>query len=278
VRAARLASVAFGASIVASLGLMLLYALGGQPQAEGVLLGVALGGLGLGIVVWARDILDEPEQVEERPSLASGEEERAEAQRALGAGSVTRRGLLVRLVSGAAGALAAAVAIPSLSLGPRPGQDLFRTKWSPGARLVDESGSPLRPAQVTTSSVTTVFPEGHVGAGDSPALLLKVDEELLELPGERAGWTPEGCLAYSKICTHAGCPVGLYRAQAHQLLCPCHQSTFDVLQGAVPVFGPAARPLPQLPLAIDAEGYLVAQGDFSEPAGPSFWNLTREKR
>jgi ubiquinol-cytochrome c reductase iron-sulfur subunit len=94
------------------------------------------------------------------------------------------------------------------------------------------------------------------------------------LPGERAAWAPEGCVGYSKICTHAGCPVGLYRSEAHQLLCPCHQSTFDVLRGAVPVFGPAARPLPQLPMEVDADGYLVARGDFHEPVGPSFWNVT----
>jgi ubiquinol-cytochrome c reductase iron-sulfur subunit len=105
--------------------------------------------------------------------------------------------------------------------------------------------------------VTTVFPEGH--------------EE------GRSDWAPEGCLAYSKICTHAGCPVGLYRAEAGELLCPCHQSTFDVYTGAVPVFGPAARPLPQLPLDVNEEGYLVAQGDFSAPVGPSFWNLESDE-
>ncbi|HYP22826.1 MAG TPA: Rieske (2Fe-2S) protein, partial [Actinomycetota bacterium] len=91
--------------------------------------------------------------------------------------------------------------------------------------------------------------------------------------GEGAEWAPEGCVGYSKICTHAGCPVGLYRAQAHELLCPCHQSTFDVLRGAVPTFGPADRPLPQLPRGVDDEGVLIALGDFPEPVGPGFWNL-----
>ena len=79
-------------------------------------------------------------------------------------------------------------------------------------------------------------------------------------------------IAYSKICTHVGCPVGLYQADTHELLCPCHQSTFDVLDGARPRFGPATRSLPQLPLAVDGDGFLTAQSDFTEPVGPGFWN------
>ena len=274
-RGARLVVATFVLSTAASLALMVLYFLGGQPQLEGTLLGVALGALGVGVVVWAADLLDEPERVEERPPLATPEEGRAEATEALGVEHVTRRRLLVRLVGGAVGALGAALAIPSLSLGPAPGRDLFRTPWRRGARVVGERGEFLRPQEIGLATVTTVYPEGHVGSADGQALLLRVDEGLLNLPGGRSGWTPEGCLAYSKICTHAGCPVGLYRARAHQLLCPCHQSTFDVLQGAVPVFGPAARPLPQLPLGVDDQGYLVARGDFSAPVGPSFWNITR---
>jgi ubiquinol-cytochrome c reductase iron-sulfur subunit len=141
--------------------------------------------------------------------------------------------------------------------------------------VVDEEGRPLRPEDVELESVTTVYPEGEVGSADSQAVLVKVAPELLALSGRGRDWVPEGCVAYSKICTHAGCPVGLYRAEAHELLCPCHQSTFDVLRGATPVFGPAARALPQLPLELDENGYLVAGGDFPEPVGPSFWNMTR---
>jgi ubiquinol-cytochrome c reductase iron-sulfur subunit len=113
-----------------------------------------------------------------------------------------------------------------------------------------------------------------VGSADSQTLLIRVNPSDLALPPGREGWTPDGCVAYSKLCTHAGCPVGLYRDADHALLCPCHQSTFDVLRGAVPTFGPATRPLPQLALSVDGEGYLVAQGDFGEPVGPSFWNMT----
>ena len=140
--------------------------------------------------------------------------------------------------------------------------------------MVGEDGAPIRPADLSFGTVRTVFPDGAVGTPDAATLLLRIRPSDLQLEGERATWAPEGAIGYSKICTHAGCPVGLYRATDHALLCPCHQSTFDVLRGAVPVFGPAARPLPQLPMGVDADGYLVALGDFPEPVGPAFWNLT----
>jgi ubiquinol-cytochrome c reductase iron-sulfur subunit len=108
-------------------------------------------------------------------------------------------------------------------------------------------------------------------------MLIRLRPSDLALPAERADWAADGCIGYSKICTHAGCPVGLYRAEDRVLICPCHQSTFDVTRGAVPVFGPAARALPQLPIEVDAGGYLVARDGFNEPVGPSFWNLTHEQ-
>ncbi|HEX2057790.1 MAG TPA: Rieske (2Fe-2S) protein [Actinomycetota bacterium] len=270
----RLAAVAFGVSIAASIALVGIYWAGGDAQAEGVLLGFALGGLGAGIVVWATRLMGSPLETEEREDLASP---RVVVEDPGGAGStVSRRSFLVRMLAAAGGTLAAALAIPSLSLGPRPGQSLFRTAWTKGARVVDAEGRPLKPLDLVTDSVTTVYPEDHVGSADAQTLVLRIDEGLLELPEERAAWAPDGCVGYSKICTHAGCPVGLYRAQAHELLCPCHQSTFDVLRGAVPTFGPADRPLPQLPMGLDEEGYLVALGDFPEPVGPGFWNLTTD--
>ncbi|MDQ3983473.1 MAG: Rieske 2Fe-2S domain-containing protein [Actinomycetota bacterium] len=270
-RAERLAVAAFGASIAASVALIGVYWAGGEAQAEGVLLGVALGGLGVGVVVWATRLMDAPVETEEREDLASPA---SVVEDPGGAGSaVTRRSLLLRMLTAAGGSLAAALAIPSLSLGPRPGESLFETEWTKGARVVDSEGRPLKPLDLVPDSVTTVYPEGHVGSEDAQTLVLKIDRELLDLPQERIDWAPEGCIGYSKICTHAGCPVGLYRAQAHELLCPCHQSTFDVLRGAEPTFGPADRPLPQLPMGLDDEGYLVALGDYPEPVGPGFWNL-----
>ena len=272
----RLASVSFGVSIAASVALVGVYWAGGDAQAEGVLLGFALGGLGAGIVVWATRLMESPVETEEREELASPA---GMVEDPGGAGSaVSRRSFLVRMLTAAGGTLAAALAIPSLSLGPRPDQSLFRTSWTRGARVVDSEGRPLKPLDLVADSVTTVYPEDDVGSEDAQTLVVRIDEDLLELPPERARWAPEGCVGYSKICTHAGCPVGLYRAQAHELLCPCHQSTFDVLRGAVPTFGPADRPLPQLPMGLDDEGYLVALGDFPEPVGPGFWNLKDRDR
>ena len=119
----------------------------------------------------------------------------------------------------------------------------------------------------------TVFPEGFVDAADSQTILTRVGpEDVRPFPG-RESWSPDGYLAFSKVCTHAGCPVGLYEAQTHRLFCPCHQSVFDVLDAARPTAGPAARPLPQLPLEVDPQGNLRSQSDFTEPVGPAFWNL-----
>jgi ubiquinol-cytochrome c reductase iron-sulfur subunit len=276
-KAPRLVAATFLVSMVASLGLMVTYALGGQAQVEGLLLGVALGSLGIGVAVWAVKLLPGGEVGEERGVLASSEPAIEAASDAAEAEAVTRRTLLVRLLAGAGGTLLGALAIPALSLGPRPGQSLFRTPWQRGARVVDADGEPLRPADLPLGSVTTVFPEEAVGSPDAQTVLVKVDQDLLELTGERRAWAPEGCVGYSKICTHAGCPVGLYRAESHELLCPCHQSTFDVLRGAVVTFGPADRPLPQLPMELDDEGYLIARSDFTEPVGPGFWNLTHDE-
>src|SRR5262249_17484466 len=132
---------------------------------------------------------------------------------------------------------------------------------------------PVRADQVALGSLVTVFPATAVGSADGQAVLMRVDPAALELPAGRASWAPNGIVVYSKVCTHAGCPVGLYEAQRHELLCPCHHSAFDVLRGAVPTSGPAARALPQLPIAIAADGTLVAFGDFSGSVGPGYWNM-----
>ena len=270
----RLVAACLVVSALASVGLVVVFLLGGQPQVEGVLLALALGALGTGIVVWAIRLLEAPVIEEERHPLASAEELRGETATAVDMRAITRRTLLVRLLAAAGGMLAAALAIPALALGPGPGREMFQTPWRPGSRVVGEDGLPIRPGELALGSVRTVFPEDAIGSADAVTLLIKVRPSELRLAPDRMDWAPEGCVGYSKICTHAGCPVGLYRAEEHALLCPCHQSTFDVLRGAVPTFGPAARPLPQLPMEIDDEGYLVARADFPEPVGPSFWNLT----
>jgi ubiquinol-cytochrome c reductase iron-sulfur subunit len=266
--------ISFIVSFVASIALVILYFFSDSAQIEGALLAVALGGMGLGIVGWATTLMNITDRVEEREVLASDEESRHIAQAALEEGDITRRKALIRLLAGAGATLGAALAIPALSLGPRPGDSLFRTQWRAGLRVVTIDGDPLSPTDIPLDGIVTAFPEGFANDAESQALIIHLsDPGSLRLTDDRANWVPDGCIAYSKICTHAGCPVGLYRAQAQQLLCPCHQSTFDVLAGAAPVFGPTARALPQLPLDVDDDGFLVALGDFTEPVGPSFWDL-----
>ena len=182
--------------------------------------------------------------------------------------------MLVRLLFGAVGGLAAALAIPVFSLGPGPGRDLFATPWRKGIRAVDLANRPVQSQDIPLGGVLTVYPEGFPGSADGQTLLIHVDPALFQLPPDRMAWAPNGFVAYSKICTHAGCPVGLYRDELHSLICPCHQSQFNVLNGAQPSFGPAARPLPQLPIQLQSDGTFVALGDFPEPVGPSFWNRT----
>ena len=273
--------VAFVVAMIASLGLAVVYTLGGQPQLEGVFLGLALGGIGVGAVVWAKRFMPDEEVTEERPVLASDEEQIAAFTSSFekGGENLGRRGLLVKLGLGSLATLALAAVFPLRSLGPRPGRGLKRTPYGAGGvRLVTEDGEPIRPAELQPGALLTVFPAGAIRDAQAPTLLIQLDDEDIAdfqpLPG-REGWTPEGLVAYSKLCTHTGCPVGLYQQELKLLLCPCHQSTFAVLEGAEPVFGPAARPLPQLPLGIDDAGYVIATGEFSAPVGGGFWDRGR---
>jgi ubiquinol-cytochrome c reductase iron-sulfur subunit len=253
--------------------LWFVYVAGGQPQTEGALLGVALGGIGVGLILWAKRFLPKGHDVEDREPLPSPPAERREASEAFEAGAeiVTRRRALLRLLVAALSAVGVAALFPIRSLGRGPGNELFRTGWRPGARAVTADGAPVKAADVMQGNVLTVFPEGLVGSADSQTLLIGLGPgEYRPLPG-RETWAPEGIVAFSKVCTHAGCPVGLYRPDSHLLFCPCHQSVFDVLAGASPIGGPAARPLPQLPITLDANGEVVARSDYQEPIGPGFW-------
>jgi ubiquinol-cytochrome c reductase iron-sulfur subunit len=262
---------------LAALGLAGVYIAGGQPQAEGALLFLSLGGIGVGLVLWAKRLLPEGEVTGSRGDLPSLEEEVDETIETFEAQDVffTRRRTLLRLLGAAGGALGLALLFPIRSLGPDPGNRLSHTSWRKGLRLVDLEGRPVRVDTLNVGGIITVFPERAAEAGDSQAVLIRVEPGLLKPSTHTAeGWTPRGNVAYSKICTHVGCPVGLYQRETHELLCPCHQSTFDVLDAAQPRFGPATRPLPQLPLAVDPEGFLVADGDFDGPVGPGYWNLS----
>jgi ubiquinol-cytochrome c reductase iron-sulfur subunit len=267
----RLIAGSFAISALASLGLLITYIVGGQPQVEGSLIAVSLGGLGLGLILWAHFLMPTGHFVEEREPHQSTAAERSSLNADLdrSGDEIQRRTFLGRLL---VGALGVAALFPVRSLGTKPGRTLFHTKWAAGTRVVTGEGVAVKTDTLEVGGVLTVFPEGHTGAADSQTVLVRVNPSSFQpLPG-RESWSPEGYLAYSKVCTHAGCPVALYQADSKQLFCPCHQSAFDVVEGARPTAGPATRPLPQLPLRVDAEGYLTAQRDFTQPVGPGFWN------
>jgi ubiquinol-cytochrome c reductase iron-sulfur subunit len=269
----------FGVTALTGVGLLVVYVLGGQTQVEGVLLAVALGALGIGVVLWTRHLMVTPDVIEERHPATSTAAETADFQAALTEeAGFSRRKLLLGMLATAFAGLGAALAIPVLSVGPAPGAELFSTSWKPGKRVVGVDGQPIRADDLQLDSLVTVFPEGAVGSADSQALLIRVPPDALRLDPSRAAWAPNGYVCYSKICTHAGCPVGLYRAADRRLICPCHQSTFEVTAGAVPVFGPAGRPLPQLPIRLEADGTFTAIDDFPEAVGPSTWNIHQGDR
>jgi ubiquinol-cytochrome c reductase iron-sulfur subunit len=268
-RAELIASGAFLIAAAAGGALLVLYALGGQTQLEGILLTICLAGLGGGIALVARYLTPAEEVIEAREPLATPP--------GVGPASIemSRRALLIRSLGAGLAGLAAALAIPILSLGPAPGDTLRHTSWRRGTRLVGEDGEPIQADSLDIDSVATVFPEGALGDASATTLLIRVPDGSLALPADRLAGAPGGYVAYSKVCTHAGCPVGLYRAAQRRLICPCHQSTFDVLDGARPIFGPAARPLPQLPIARSPDGTFFALDDFNGPVGPSFWDEYR---
>ncbi len=275
-RATKWAAASFLFAMASALALFVIYVQGGQTQLEGLALFGAFGGVGLGLGIWVRVILDEPHVVEPRkPAQVDPDEARQSFKEvfaeAMGEASIGgRRRFLLRLLYGVVGSLGLALLIPLRSLGPGPRSELFDTPWRRGKRLVTAEGEELKADDVGVDQVVTVFPADAVGSADGQAVLVGLRPDR---PSSNDFETVDNLACYSKICTHAGCPVGLYRARAGELLCPCHQSTFDVYDGAKVLSGPTGRPLPHLPIGVDDEGYLIALDDFSAPVGPSFWNL-----
>ena len=282
-KAATVVASFLGLATLAAIAFAIVYATGAQTQAAAAALGIGLASLAVAMVVWEHELIPRRESIEERGSLASEPGVVDAAAETIVAGArdvVGRRPWLVALFATATGALGVAILVPLRSFFPKTSDiatDLSHTSWRAGARLVREDGSLVRANDLDVNGALTVFPEGHVGPRDvadmanDATVLVRVPPSELALPAGRAMWAPGGLLAYSKVCTHAGCPVGLYRAAARQLFCPCHQSTFDVLTGGTRVFGPAARGLPQLPLGIGPDGTVHALGDFPEPIGPEYW-------
>lgn len=261
-----------------------LYWQGGNPQWEGVFLGVGLFAFGFGLAAWGKYLLPQGPFSEERHTYVPEEPEIAAMSAAVserGKMMFRRRGVLGMLLGAGGAVMSAVLAFPLLrSLGPRPlgpgpkanaTNSLFVTHWKTGDRLVDITARPLHASDLEVGGTLTVFPEGHVGESQDQTMLIRVStEDWVTKPG-RETWGPRGYVAYSKLCTHAGCPVGLYQEATQQLVCPCHQSMFNVLKGAQQEFGPAPRPLPQLPLYIDSQGWIRAQKGYDEPVGPGFW-------
>ena len=254
-------------------------------------LGIALAllAIGIGAVHWSKSLMDGHDLVEQRHGTRGSDETRAKAVEVFQLGNkesgFTRRKLIRNSLIGAlvVSPLPAVVLFRDLAPAEDPVPLLKHTMWAKGTRLTrDPFGTPIRASDVTLGSAFHVIPEGLNESSHrleekakAAVLLMRLKPEDLNVSAGREDWNYDGIVAYSKICTHVGCPVALYEQQTHHLLCPCHQSQFDIKDEAKVIFGPASRPLPQLPIAIDSEGYLIAQSDFREPVGPSFWD--REK-
>jgi ubiquinol-cytochrome c reductase iron-sulfur subunit len=268
-------------TLLCGLGLAVTYCLGGQPQVEGSCLCVGFGTLGIGLVLWARDLLPGKEVIASRGHHdQSPESARVGLTQSLGRMTepLARRPFLGKVLGAVGGVFAICILFPLASLGPRVKTSAGASGWGKNDRLVDEDGRPIRAIDIEANGILTVFPESNPGAAQGGTLLINLGaaSDELDVPKNRQGWNVPGpggtIVAFSKICTHAGCPVGLYNSIAHQLICPCHQSTFDVLSDCKPVFGPAPRSLPQLPLAVDSAGYLITPSGYTVPVGPGYWN------
>lgn len=250
----------------------------------GLGLGLALFCIGAAAIHWAKTLMPDDEVVSVRKPMRSSDEERQDAVAALKEGAagagLGRRKLIRNSMLGALAPLGLLAIIPLRDLGPLPGAALTGTAWRPGKRLIaDPAGHPIKASDMEIGGVVHVLPEGIENMehrldeeAKATAIIMRLaPEDLANQRPDRKGWDVSGIVAYSKVCTHVGCPVGLYEQQTHHLLCPCHQSTFDVTKNCEVIFGPAHRPLPQLKITTDADGYLVAAQDFQEPVGPSFW-------
>jgi ubiquinol-cytochrome c reductase iron-sulfur subunit len=248
----------------------------------GATMGLALIFVGVGLVLFVKNLLPHETAVQDKHD--GSHFDRVTTSSTLLAtyhnADFKRRKFLTRSLGFVGGAFGLMLILPigGLIKNPNKGNPLGTTSWAKGVRLVRDDGTPIRPADAQPGALQTVFPavEGGNKAADSALMLIRLRPDqvskLRPVKGQES--FPYGdYVAYSKICTHAGCPVSLYEQETGRILCPCHQSQFDVTDGARPVFGPATRRLPMLPITVDSEGFFVARGDFPEAVGPSFWNI-----
>ena len=288
-RAERLVAALFILSALASIGFIAAYvglevgpvdAVFRSNLALGLSMSVAFLALAIGAVVWVRHLMPNVELTEQRHPLASDPETREAFKETFEEGAdasqFTKRPILRRTLIAATVPLAAAPIVLLRDMGPLPGTSLRHTVWRKGMRLLNYGpNTPIRPGDFSSpGGMITVVPDGFQdnlnALAAATAIIIKFQPGLLQ-PPTVMNWTVDNIVCYSKICTHVGCPVALYEQTTHHILCPCHQSTFNAPLGAPVLFGPAPRPLPQLPITTDADGYLVAMSDFHEPVGPSFF-------
>ncbi|PZG02429.1 ubiquinol-cytochrome c reductase iron-sulfur subunit [Micromonospora deserti] len=269
-RGAAPAAVLFVVAVVAAAGFATAYVMDAGTQWLGATLGLALVSLAHGLAVWARRLLPAGGYVEAKPDPP--EKSRVLPVPVVHEESPAPHSGLRRLLVLAVGAVGLAALFPLRSLlGPRPRnpvEELRTTPWQAGRRLLDTRNAPVRPDDVASDSIVIVHPQDYPDAAGAPAFLVRLN------PAAPAAGSPgiDGLVAYSLLCTHAGCPVGQYEPDAGRVFCPCHQSVFDLRAGARPISGPAARPLPSLPLEVDGDGYLRAAGELSSRPGAGFWS------
>jgi ubiquinol-cytochrome c reductase iron-sulfur subunit len=246
----------------------------------GATLGAGMVLVGAGLTAWGKYLMPKGPFVEDRHPLKSPPDELAAFENAVmerGVTPVRRRPVLGGLLGAGLGVFGIVALFPLVrSMGPLPGKTLDQTNWKKGSYLVDSAGRRVHAGDLGLGSIMTVFPEGYEADEQSAAqdqtLLIRADTSPIQLPDNTyMPGTPLGYVAYSKLCTHLGCPVGLYERALNYLVCPCHQSMFNVVDNGLPLFGPAPRPLPQLQLAIDRAGFLVAAAPYDQPVGPGFW-------
>ena len=249
----------------------------------GLGMAISLFFIGLGAIHWAKTLMPDTEVIAERHEFRSPDSERKDfviaVKEGAAASGLGRRSLIKRSLGAALGLSALSPLILLRDLGPLPGKELEKTTWKSGTYLVTDPGNRrIKASDLEVGAVAQVLPEiadpEHRKLSDiakDAVLLIRLRPQEFNLEADRLAMTHDGIIAFSKICSHMGCAVALYEQQTKHLLCPCHQSTFDVTRAAKVIFGPSARPLPQLDITIDQEGYLVARQPFSEPVGPSFW-------
>jgi len=287
-RAELVAAVAMAVGFAGFIGFGVAYWVDANTQWQAITLGVGLLALGFGVTAWGKYLMPQGPFVEERHEFHSTEAEREAMTAAVverGGMVLKRRKLLGGLFAVGSTAMGIVLLFPLLrSLGPKPtkqpfdtSSSLFATNWVKGMKLVTVDGRAITVDDLEVGGVLTVFPPGFEGTSPDQVILIRLadigpnEPPLYIAPPGRTSWGVRGYVAYSKLCTHLGCPVGLYQEQTQQLVCPCHQSIFNVRAGCVPEFGPAPRPLPQLPITVDTLGYLRANGRFDQPVGPGFW-------